>query len=384
MRHSRLLLLAVVAALGAWLPEASSGASGQTGAVATSTALVGPQDTGPAAQAGQEAGPEQTNVVAPSTSPRPRIASGGQTFPTYRVYATQYYPNTAGSVEAAVPDKCVKFASLEWTGPLAQQCPAGEYPLGLNYSVLVQTDSGQSAVLPVKDVGPWNVDDNYWDPANGPQPRRLFTDLPQGTPEAQAAFYNGYHVVNPCLDLDGVTSSGHPGPADQFNRCVLNPAGIDLSVPAASQLGLSGSAWVTVSFLWDAPVAPPNQGYWLVASDGGIFTFGNAAYYGSTGSMVLNRPVVGMAPTRDHGGYWLVASDGGIFTFGDAAYHGSTGSMVLNRPIVGMAPTPDGGGYWLVASDGGIFTFGDAGFFGSTGSMVLNRPIVGMASSGAS
>ena len=40
---------------------------------------------------------------------------------------------------------------------------------------------------------------------------------------------------------------------------------------------------------------------------------------------------------------------------------------MLNKPIVGMAPTPDGKGYWLVASDGGIFTFGDAGFFGSTG-----------------
>jgi hypothetical protein len=64
-------------------------------------------------------------------------------------------------------------------------------------------------------------------------------------------------------------------------------------------------------------------------------------------------------------GYWLVASDGGIFTFGDAGYYGSTAGIALNKPIVGMAPTPDGKGYWLVASDGGIFTFGDAGYFGS-------------------
>ena len=42
--------------------------------------------------------------------------------------------------------------------------------------------------------------------------------------------------------------------------------------------------------------------------------------------------------------------------------------MHLNKPIVGMAPTRDGGGYWLVASDGGIFAYGDAGFYGSTGS----------------
>ncbi|HVA74527.1 MAG TPA: hypothetical protein VNF71_08175, partial [Acidimicrobiales bacterium] len=52
------------------------------------------------------------------------------------------------------------------------------------------------------------------------------------------------------------------------------------------------------------------------------------------------------------GGYWLVASDGGVFTFGGAVYYGSQGSEHLNAPVVGMAATPDGGGYWLVASDG--------------------------------
>ncbi len=120
-------------------------------------------------------------------------------------------------------------------------------------------------------------------------------------------------------------------------------------------------------------------GYWLVGSDGGIFSYGDAGYYGSTGGMTLNRPIVGMAATPDGKGYWLVASDGGIFSFGDATFHGSTGAMTLNRPIVGMAATPDGKGYWLVASDGGIFSFGDATFHGSTGAMTLNRPIVGMA-----
>ncbi|MGC5204420.1 hypothetical protein ACPXA8_27965, partial [Klebsiella pneumoniae] len=76
----------------------------------------------------------------------------------------------------------------------------------------------------------------------------------------------------------------------------------------------------------------------------------------------LNRPIVGMTPTADGKGYWLVASDGGIFSFGDAAFHGSTGGFRLNQPIVGMATTPSGAGYWLVASDGGIFSFGDAAF----------------------
>ena len=64
-----------------------------------------------------------------------------------------------------------------------------------------------------------------------------------------------------------------------------------------------------------------------------------------------------------------MASDGGIFAFGDAQFYGSTGSIALNKPIVGMAATGNGGGYWLVASDGGIFAFGDAPFLGSTGAL---------------
>ena len=124
---------------------------------------------------------------------------------------------------------------------------------------------------------------------------------------------------------------------------------------------------------------PDAGGYWLVGADGGVFSFGDAQFFGSTGSIHLNRPVVGMAPTPDGGGYWLVASDGGIFSFGDAQFFGSTGGIHLNQPIVGMAPTPDGRGYWLVASDGGVFSFGDAQFYGSTGGIHLNQPIVGMA-----
>jgi hypothetical protein len=132
------------------------------------------------------------------------------------------------------------------------------------------------------------------------------------------------------------------------------------------------------------PTPPPvvtsptttNHGYWLVGSDGGIFTFGNAQFYGSTGSLHLQRPVVSITPTSNDGGYWLVASDGGIFSFGDAGFYGSipglglapAGSGLphsLNAPIVGMVPSSDGGGYFMVGSDGGVFTFGDAKYEGS-------------------
>jgi len=125
---------------------------------------------------------------------------------------------------------------------------------------------------------------------------------------------------------------------------------------------------------------PDGKGYWLVASDGGVFDYGDAGFFGSAGALPLNKPIVGIASTPDGKGYWLVASDGGVFDYGDAGFFGSAGALPLNKPIVGIASTPDGKGYWLVASDGGVFNYGDAGFFGSAGALPLNKPIVGIAS----
>ena len=87
---------------------------------------------------------------------------------------------------------------------------------------------------------------------------------------------------------------------------------------------------------------------------GMVFAFGSAAqrFYGSTGAMRLNRPIVGMAATASGGGYWLVASDGGIFSFGDARFHGSTGDLVLNSPIVGMTATVKRGNNTEITHDG--------------------------------
>ena len=115
-------------------------------------------------------------------------------------------------------------------------------------------------------------------------------------------------------------------------------------------------------------------GYWLVASDGGVFSF-NATFQGSTGSIHLNKPVVGMSLDRATGGYWLVASDGGVFSY-DAPFYGSTGSITLNKPVVAIAPVSDGSGYRLIASDGGVFSY-NAPFYGSAGSITLNKPVVG-------
>ena len=107
------------------------------------------------------------------------------------------------------------------------------------------------------------------------------------------------------------------------------------------------------------------QGYWLVASDGGIFAFGDTSFEGSMGGHILNEPVVGMVPTQDGRGYWLVASDGGIFAFGDASFEGSLGGSPPSSPIATMAPAPNNEGYWLVSQDGTVYSFGDGHNYGS-------------------
>jgi hypothetical protein len=134
----------------------------------------------------------------------------------------------------------------------------------------------------------------------------------------------------------------------------------------SSLTGTSGSVTVAAT-----------HGYWLVGADGGIFTFGSAQFHGSTGNLVLQRPVVGITPTTSRNGYWLVATDGGIFAFGDSGFYGSIPGIglapagtpgpvpKLAAPIVAMVPSSDGGGYFMVASDGGVFAFGDARFAGS-------------------
>jgi endoglycosylceramidase len=118
-----------------------------------------------------------------------------------------------------------------------------------------------------------------------------------------------------------------------------------------------------------------------VASDGGVFAFGSAAFYGSMSGKPLDAPVVGIAPTPTGAGYWEVAADGGVFAFGSAAFSGSMGGKTLDAPVEGIAAsaTPAGSGYWEAAADGGVFAFGSAAFSGSMSGSPLDAPVVGVA-----
>ena len=107
-------------------------------------------------------------------------------------------------------------------------------------------------------------------------------------------------------------------------------------------------------------------GYWIVAKDGGVFSFGDAKYYGSLPGLKVACPTsCGVTATPDGGGYWIVAKDGGIFAFGDATTtarcRGSRSACPTSSAWHHLRPAR-ATGWW---ADGGIFAFGDAKYFGS-------------------
>jgi hypothetical protein len=143
---------------------------------------------------------------------------------TYRVYATRegLVGNKTSNGHVITPrDHFVALPSGRALSPKGSHIQ----------SVKVCADNGQCETAPVWDVGPWNTHDDYWNP---PATRENFQDLPQGMPQAQAAYQNGYKGGN--------NLKGNP---------VRNPAGIDLADGTFwDGLGLTDNAWVTVTYLW--------------------------------------------------------------------------------------------------------------------------------------
>ena len=129
-----------------------------------------------------------------------------------------------------------------------------------------------------------------------------------------------------------------------------------------------------------SPVAPGPLGYWMVASDGGVFTFGSAGFHGSGGSNHSAPPIVAMVPTPTGRGYWLAGTNGAVYAFGDARQLGNAAAGGgPSAPIVAMAGTPTGGGYWLFGRDGSVYTLGDATYWGRPPPSAIHAPIVAAA-----
>lgn len=166
----------------------------------------------------------ERTAAAPGLSAAPQLAAVGA---VYRIYATReglVGGTTANGHVITARDHFVALPSRRGLAPKGTG----------DYTVRVCTTSGaRCEFAPVWDVGPWNTTDDYWNPA---ATRQSWKDLPQGRPEAQAAYQNGYN-----------------GGKDQFGRTVANPAGIDLGDGVFwDGLQLTTNAWVDVAYLWTA------------------------------------------------------------------------------------------------------------------------------------
>lgn len=149
-------------------------------------------------------------VVAASSEPTREASARGK---TCKVFATQYYGYTR--YEVALPHRSLKFNG--------------------GYKVLLTRTNSRGTRrdwAPVKEVGPWNTRDNYW---QIPSKRTMWKNLRRCVPEAQAAYYSNYNRGK-----------------DEFGREVLNPAGVDLTPAVARRLGLRlyQNAWVQVYYPW--------------------------------------------------------------------------------------------------------------------------------------
>jgi hypothetical protein len=182
-----------------------------------------------------------------------------------------------------------------------------------------------------------------------------------------------FRYANQAFD---VTGQANPTGSNGY-RMVAADGGI-FTFGARTFHGSTGDIVLNKPIVGGATDKGSYDGYWIVASDGGVFTF-NAPFYGSLGNQSIAAPATEIEPTPTGKGYYIVLANGRVHTFGDASHFGDMAGKALNKPIIGMSVTPTGKGYWLVAEDGGIFNFGDAGFFGSTGNLKLNAPVIDLA-----
>ena len=302
-------------------------------------------------------GTETVNASAYDTA---FVMTQGVTIPSGSVTYELFAGGACDGTEIGTPD-LVTLSTVDGSVPPSTT----DGPLGAGVFSFEADYSGDTNYAPASDCQSFAV-------GQGTPTSPIISNIPPSPTEF------GSFVANISTNGDGTTSVTSSTPSVctvgsdgltvtfvAFGTCTLTP----VVSSGSNYMGASGNPQMF-------SVGPAPRGYWLVGSDGGIFDFGTAGFFGSMGGSALQRPVVGITPTATRDGYWLDATDGGIFAFGDAGYFGSVPGLglhpagsglpgSLDAPIIGMVPSSTGHGYFMVASDGGVFAFGDAKFEGS-------------------
>jgi len=126
-------------------------------------------------------------------------------------------------------------------------------------------------------------------------------------------------------------------------------------------------------------LAPITGGYSILNTAGGIYSFGDASYWGNLIDHQYPGPAVGLAETPGGHGYNILTTAGAIYSFGDANYFGNLLDHRYPGPATALSYTPRGGGYAILNSAGGIYTFGDAGYYGNLIDHTYPGTAVGLA-----
>jgi len=260
---------------------------------------------------------------------------------------------------ASDPTKCPPNV-VDRQHPTGQCFAIASTPTGRGYWIL---NGDKGAIYRFGDAGA------YGDPAtlHAGESREF---LPTGEAIVSTPTGHGYWVLE--SGLSGAGAVEHFGDAAFFGDTV--------HLAETTHRGFNG-----------VPVAlaatRDGKGYWEVHSDGGVFGFGDAHFYGSVPGLpqLADAPapgIVGIAPTITGKGYWLVSRTGQVFPFGDAAHFSDVSNIHLAAPIVGVTRNPTGKGIWLAAADGGVFGLGGAPFLGSMGGKPLHQPVFGITTRG--
>jgi hypothetical protein len=143
-----------------------------------------------------------------------------------------------------------------------------------------------------------------------------------------------HHLPAPIVGIEPAVSFL---PDSKLGYRLVDAAGHVFTLGGAVSLGDLGNTHLTspvVGIISSQSEGARQDGYLLATADGKVFAFGSGDWQGDASQYHLQAPIAGIV--RSFGlGYYLFASDGGIFSF-NAEFLGSMGGQALNAPISAM------------------------------------------------